>query len=65
MTVTFEDRDGKTLVTFLQTGFERDEDRDGFTEGWTVYLETLGRVVSKVPGIADEPGQPELKARHD
>jgi uncharacterized protein YndB with AHSA1/START domain len=50
MTITFEDRDGKTLLTMVETGFEREEDRDGFTEGWTEYLETMGKV---------------LKARHD
>ena len=33
----------------VETGFE-EEDRDGFKEGWTEYLETLGKV---------------LKARHD
>jgi uncharacterized protein YndB with AHSA1/START domain len=50
ITITFEDRDGGTLLTMVESGFERQEDRDGFTEGWTEYLETLGRV---------------LKARHD
>ena len=50
ITVTFEDRDGGTLFTMVETGFEREEDRDGFREGWTEYLETLGRL---------------LKARHD
>jgi uncharacterized protein YndB with AHSA1/START domain len=56
MTVTFEERDGKTLLTMVQTGFEREEDRDGFLGGWPTYLETL-------KGIVD-PGA-ELKARHD
>jgi uncharacterized protein YndB with AHSA1/START domain len=50
MTITFEPRDGGTLLTMIETGFEIEEDRDGFTEGWTEYLETLGRI---------------LKARHD
>jgi uncharacterized protein YndB with AHSA1/START domain len=50
ITITFEDRDGGTLFTMVETGFEVEEDRDGFKEGWTEYLETLGRV---------------LKARHD
>jgi uncharacterized protein YndB with AHSA1/START domain len=56
MTLTFEDRDGKTLVTMIQTGFERVEDRDGFGEGWREYLETLDRVATS----GDV-----LKARHD
>ena len=50
VTVTFEDRDGGTLFTMVETGFELEEDRDGFMEGWSEYLETLGRI---------------LKARHD
>lgn len=54
MTITFEDRDGMTLVTFVQGPFERVEDRDGFTEGWREMLATLDRVTRDV-----------LKARHD
>jgi uncharacterized protein YndB with AHSA1/START domain len=50
VTVTFEDRDGGTLFTMVETGFELEEDRDGFMEGWSEYLETLGRI---------------LKAKHD
>ncbi len=50
MTVTFEERDGGTLFTMVETGFEVEADRDGFIEGWTEYLETLAKV---------------LKARHD
>jgi uncharacterized protein YndB with AHSA1/START domain len=54
MTITFEDRDGKTLVTFVQGPFERVEDRDGFGEGWREMLATLDRVAREG-----------LKARHD
>lgn len=58
MTITFEDESGKTLLTMVQTGFEREEDRDDFLGrsggGWPDYLDTLKTVVSK-----------ELKARHD
>ena len=54
MTVTFEDRDGKTLLTMVQTGFEREEDRDAFMGGWPTYLETLKGVVTS-----------QLKTRHD
>jgi uncharacterized protein YndB with AHSA1/START domain len=54
MTITFEDRDGKTLLTMVQTGFEREEDRDAFMGGWPTYLETLKGVVST-----------QLKTRHD
>lgn len=50
MTITFEERDGGTLFTMVESGFEVEADRDGFVEGWTEYLETMGQV---------------LKARHD
>ena len=50
MTVTFEERDGGTWFTMVETGFEFEADRDGFREGWTEYLETLSKV---------------LKTRHD
>jgi uncharacterized protein YndB with AHSA1/START domain len=54
MTITFEEQDGKTLLTMLQTGFEREEDRDAFMGGWPTYLETLKGVVTT-----------QLKTRHD
>jgi uncharacterized protein YndB with AHSA1/START domain len=54
MTITFEDRDGKTLLTVVQTGFEREEDRDDFMGGWPTYFETLRGVVTT-----------QLKTRHD
>ena len=50
MTVTFEDSDGGTWFTMVETGFEVEAARDGFREGWTEYLDSLARV---------------LKARHD
>jgi uncharacterized protein YndB with AHSA1/START domain len=50
MTITFEERDGGTLFTMVESGFEVEADRDGFVEGWTEYLENMGQV---------------LKARHD
>ena len=50
MTVTFEEHDGGTLFTMVETGFEVEAHRDGFVEGWTEYLENLAKV---------------LKARHD
>jgi uncharacterized protein YndB with AHSA1/START domain len=54
MTITFEDRDGKTLLTMVQTGFEREEDRDAFMGGWPAYLDSLKGVVTT-----------QLKTRHD
>ena len=60
MTLTFEDAAGKTLLTMVQTGFEREEDRDDFLGksggGWPDYLDTLKAVVVS---------SKQLKARHD
>ena len=58
MTLTFEDQDGKTLLTMVQTGFEREQDRDDFMGGWPTYLDKLKGVVGKKQGES-------LKARHD
>jgi uncharacterized protein YndB with AHSA1/START domain len=46
VTLTFEDRDGKTLLTLVHTGFERREDRDAIQGGWPSILDALERVVA-------------------
>jgi uncharacterized protein YndB with AHSA1/START domain len=61
MTVTFEDRDGQTLVTMVQTGFANVEDRDAFMTGWPEFLDKLRSVVTPEPPGTDDT----LKARHD
>jgi uncharacterized protein YndB with AHSA1/START domain len=58
MTITFEGREGKTLLTMIQTGFETAADRDAFNSGWPTYVDTLQRVVGERQGTF-------LKARHD
>jgi uncharacterized protein YndB with AHSA1/START domain len=67
MTITFEDQDGKTLLTMVQTGFETEAMRDDFLHGWPAYLDTLrSTVAARRPGDQGRPGQPDvLKARHD
>jgi uncharacterized protein YndB with AHSA1/START domain len=45
--VTFEERDGKTLLTIVQTGFENQDDRDGVEGGWGTILDALERVVAE------------------
>lgn len=45
-TVTFEERDGKTLVTLEVTDLELEEDRDAFMSGLPGYLDALERVVA-------------------
>jgi len=47
VTVTFEDRDGKTLLTIRQTGFDRVGDRDGIQGGWPSILDALELVVAR------------------
>jgi uncharacterized protein YndB with AHSA1/START domain len=49
VTVTFEDRDGKTLLTIVQTGFERREERDMIQGGWPSIIDALERVVGGTP----------------
>jgi uncharacterized protein YndB with AHSA1/START domain len=41
VTVTLEDRGGKTLLTLVQSGFESAASRDGHAGGWTETLERL------------------------
>jgi uncharacterized protein YndB with AHSA1/START domain len=65
MTITFEERDGKTLLTMVQTGFDSEEDRDGFLGGWPEYLETLRTVVTTRLSDRLEDQTDQLKARHD
>lgn len=45
-TVTFEERDGKTLVTIELTDLELEKDRDAFMSGLPGYLEAVERVVA-------------------
>ena len=45
-TVTFEERDGKTLVTIELTDLELEKDRDAFMGGIPGYLEAVERAVA-------------------
>jgi uncharacterized protein YndB with AHSA1/START domain len=47
VTVTFEDRDGKTLVRIVQTGFEQEQERDMIRDGWPSILDRLEEVVAQ------------------
>ena len=46
MEVTFEDEDGKTRMTIVQSGFPDAARRDEFGGGWAMILDELGRVVT-------------------
>jgi uncharacterized protein YndB with AHSA1/START domain len=46
MQVTFEEDDGGTRVTIVQSGFATTERRDEFASGWAMILDELGRVIA-------------------
>jgi uncharacterized protein YndB with AHSA1/START domain len=46
LVVTFQARDGKTLLTVLQTGFASEQDRDDHQGGWPGFLDRLERWVT-------------------
>jgi uncharacterized protein YndB with AHSA1/START domain len=45
VTVTFAERDGRTLMSFRQTGFESRERRDGNADGWRGCFDKLERAL--------------------
>jgi len=44
--MTFEDQDGKTLLTLVQDGLETEEDRDSFRSGAPEFLEGIAKAVA-------------------
>jgi hypothetical protein len=46
VSLTFEDRNGKTLLTLVQGGFETEEERDAYLSGAPGFLDSLERAVS-------------------
>jgi uncharacterized protein YndB with AHSA1/START domain len=44
--VTFQEQDGKTLMTIVQTGFPDAEQRDAHQGGWPGFIDRLERVVA-------------------
>jgi uncharacterized protein YndB with AHSA1/START domain len=44
--VTFQERDGKTLLTLVQRGFETEQQRDMYLGGAPYFLERLERAVA-------------------
>jgi uncharacterized protein YndB with AHSA1/START domain len=46
VTVTFEDRAGKTLMTLRQAAFETNESRDDHRTGWSSSFDRLGEYLS-------------------
>jgi uncharacterized protein YndB with AHSA1/START domain len=46
VSITLEDREGKTLLTLVQGGFETAEERDAYLGGAPGFLDSLERAVS-------------------
>jgi uncharacterized protein YndB with AHSA1/START domain len=46
LVITFEAKQGKTLLTILQSRFESKQDRDDHQGGWPGFLDRLERVVA-------------------
>ena len=45
--IAFEDQGGKTLVTVVESGFETEEDRDGFKGGTPDWFDAVQRVAER------------------
>ena len=48
ITITFDERDGKTEMTFSQGVFESAEDRDGHREGWSESFDKLAEYLASI-----------------
>jgi uncharacterized protein YndB with AHSA1/START domain len=44
-TLTFDDQDGKTLMTILMTGFDSEQEQAGAAAGWPGLLDGLQKIV--------------------
>jgi uncharacterized protein YndB with AHSA1/START domain len=45
VTVTFEAREGKTLLTVIDEGYPTEEQRDTFEQGWPDFLDAYERTI--------------------
>lgn len=48
VTITLDEEDGRTRMTFVQEGFTSVEDRDGHADGWTESFADLAAYVESV-----------------
>jgi uncharacterized protein YndB with AHSA1/START domain len=46
VTYTFEEKDGKTLLTIVQSGIETEADRDAYLDGIPGFIDSLQRAVA-------------------
>ena len=49
LTITLEERDGKTLFTLVHEGFPTEAERDKHERGTGIFLDRLTRYVSRAP----------------
>jgi uncharacterized protein YndB with AHSA1/START domain len=47
LVITFDARADKTLMTIVQSGFQRKQDRDDHQGGWPGFLDRLERLVAR------------------
>lgn len=52
-TITFDEQDGKTLMTIVQSGFETEEDRDAFASGTPEFMDAIQKAVAARMGMAE------------
>ena len=45
-TLTFEEQDGKTLLTVLMTGFDSAQEQEGASSGWSPMLDLFEKIVA-------------------
>ena len=45
-TLTFEDQDGKTLLSVLMTGFDSEQEQGGAEAGWNGLLDGFQKIVA-------------------
>jgi uncharacterized protein YndB with AHSA1/START domain len=53
VTVDLAERQGRTLLTFRQSGFASEDSRDGHEDGWCQCLDRLGEAVAEPPPAED------------
>jgi hypothetical protein len=46
-TITFDEQDGKTLLTVVESGFETEADRDAFLGGVPDWVDAVARVAAE------------------
>jgi uncharacterized protein YndB with AHSA1/START domain len=52
--ITFEEREGKTLLTVVESGFETEADRDAFESGTPEWVDSVQRVAEARAAAARE-----------